>query len=57
MKVDCFKCAYLRITWEPAHPRACEAHGFKTKQIPSAVVKQTSGMECLYFTPKRGTAK
>lgn len=56
MKIDCFKCAHLKITWEQAHPRACTAHGFKTKQLPSVVVKKSSGMDCLYFTPKRGNA-
>ena len=54
MRINCFQCAYFKVTWEPAHPRACQAYGFKTKQIPSAVVKQSSGMDCLKFMPKRG---
>lgn len=54
MKVNCFQCAYFKVTWEPAAPRACTAYGFKGKAIPSAVVKQSSGMECLKFQPKRG---
>lgn len=53
MKVNCFQCAYFKVTWEPANPRACQAYGFKTKQMPSTVVKQSSGMDCLKFTPKR----
>lgn len=53
MKVNCFQCQYFRVTWEPANPRACRAYGFKTKQIPSTVVRQSSGMECLKFLPKQ----
>ncbi|OSM04954.1 hypothetical protein [Magnetofaba australis] len=49
---DCIKCRYFRITWEPDHPRACEAMGFKTKLMPSAEVKRASGQECLHFAPK-----
>lgn len=54
MQINCFKCVHMKITWEPAHPRACTAYGFKTAQIPSVVVKQSSGMDCMKFTPKRG---
>lgn len=53
MAVNCFKCRYFRVTWEPANPRACTAYGFKTKQIPSTVVRQSSGMECLKFAPRQ----
>lgn len=53
MKIDCFKCRYFKVTWDPQNPRACAAYGFKTRQVPSAVVKQSSGMECMHFTPKQ----
>ncbi|MDM5231649.1 MULTISPECIES: hypothetical protein [Lysinibacillus] len=52
MKVNCFKCQHFKVTWDPQTPRACAAYGFKTKQIPSVVVKQSSGMDCLKFVPK-----
>lgn len=52
MKVDCFKCHYFRVTWDQNNPRGCMAYGFKTKQLPSLVVKQSSGMDCLKFVPK-----
>lgn len=53
MKVDCFKCQYFRVTWDQNNPRGCSAYGFKTKQIPSMLVKQSSGMDCLKFVPKK----
>lgn len=52
MKIDCFKCQHFRVTWDQANPRGCSAYGFKTKQLPSLVVRQSSGMECLKFVPK-----
>ncbi|MER1998863.1 MAG: uracil-DNA glycosylase [Lysinibacillus sp.] len=57
MKVNCFQCAYFKVTWEPATPRACTAYGFKTRAIPSTIVKQSSGIECLQYKPKRGEQK
>lgn len=54
MKINCFKCAYFKVTWDPANPRGCQAYGFKTKQLPSIVVKQSSGMDCMKFVPKQG---
>lgn len=56
MTVDCFKCRYFKVTWDSQNPRACMAYGFKTRQVPSIVVKQSSGMECLKFVPKQGGA-
>ncbi|MER2108008.1 MAG: uracil-DNA glycosylase [Solibacillus sp.] len=53
MKIDCFKCQNFRVTWDQNNPRGCHAYGFKTRQIPSLVVKQSSGMDCLKFVPKQ----
>ncbi|MEK9197366.1 uracil-DNA glycosylase [Lysinibacillus halotolerans] len=52
MKVDCFKCRYFRVTWDQHNPRGCTAYQFKSKQLPSLVVKQSSGLDCMQFTPK-----
>ena len=57
MQINCFKCQYFKVTWDPAAPRACAAYGFKTKQVPSNVVKQSSGMDCLRFVPKQGASR
>ncbi|PIC64738.1 uracil-DNA glycosylase [Sporosarcina sp. P13] len=54
MAVNCFGCMYFFTTWEPQNPRGCKAYGFKTKMVPSVVVKQSSGMECMKFEPKKG---
>ena len=53
MNIDCFKCQYFRVTWDPHNPRGCSAYGFKTKQLPSVVVKRSSGMDCLKFVLKK----
>ncbi|MDI2587827.1 uracil-DNA glycosylase [Psychrobacillus lasiicapitis] len=53
MAVNCFKCRFFFTTWDARHPRGCKAYGFKTKELPSALVKRTSGMECLKFERKQ----
>ncbi|HWR39096.1 MAG TPA: uracil-DNA glycosylase [Patescibacteria group bacterium] len=51
-RVDCFKCRFLQVTWEPNFPYACQAFGFKTKNIPSVEVFRSSGQRCLNFADK-----
>lgn len=53
MKVNCFKCQYFRVTWDTRNPRSCTAYNFKTKQLPSVIVKQSSGLDCMQFIPKQ----
>lgn len=57
MQPNCFSCRYFKVTWEQAAPRACVAHGFKTRELPSAVVRKASGLPCQLFQKKEGTRK
>ncbi len=45
------------VTWDPASPRGCRAYGFKTRELPTAVVKKSSGMDCLKYEAKQRGAK
>ncbi|MDR2883787.1 MAG: uracil-DNA glycosylase [Deferribacteraceae bacterium] len=56
-KINCFKCKYLRITWQPKFPYACDALGFKSKMIPSLEVFKNSNMPCQMFAKKDGVDK
>ena len=53
MQINCFNCVHFRVTWDQMNPRGCAAYGMKSKQIPSIVVKQASGLDCMKFQPKR----
>lgn len=55
MAVNCFQCQNFYVTWEPRHPRGCKAYGFKTRELPSAVVLRSSGLECMKFERKKGS--
>ncbi len=57
LRVNCFQCQYFKVTWDQNNPRGCSAYQFKTKQLPSVVVKQSSGMECMHFVQKRQEVK
>ncbi|KUP04984.1 uracil-DNA glycosylase [Bacillus coahuilensis m2-6] len=50
--INCLQCQYFYVTWEQHHSRGCKAHGFKSKQLPSLVVKKASGQACHAFTKK-----
>ena len=51
-KPICQKCESYFVTWEKDRPHGCKAHNFKSKEIPSSVVVQSSGMNCLLFKEK-----
>ena len=42
----CLRCRHFQVTWEPDHPRACRAYGFKSRDYPSVVVERESGQPC-----------
>lgn len=51
-RINCRVCAYYFVTWEAGKPHGCKAYGFKSPQIPSLVVFQSSGTECALFKQK-----
>ena len=51
-KINCYKCKYFYITWDKNFPNGCKAMNFKTKKLPSAVVKETSDIICQSFIEK-----
>jgi hypothetical protein len=51
---NCLKCAYFKITWDPAFPRSCELFGFKGQTLPSAEVCGATGQPCPAFVLKEG---
>jgi hypothetical protein len=51
-KINCRKCEFYFVTWEAGKPHGCRAYGFKSAQIPSMVVKKSSGSECSFFKEK-----
>jgi len=54
-RINCRVCQYYFVTWQAGQPHGCKAYGFKSPQIPSMVVFQSSGSECSMFTPKTPT--
>ncbi|WP_432408138.1 uracil-DNA glycosylase [Wukongibacter sp. M2B1] len=51
-RVNCFKCKYFYITWDPNNPKGCKYFVFKTQLIPSIAVLKSSGKSCQAFVEK-----
>ncbi len=51
-RIDCFTCRHFYITWDRDFRKGCRAMGFKCNEMPSIVVYQNSGVECLRYEPK-----
>ncbi|MEZ4330604.1 MAG: uracil-DNA glycosylase [Myxococcota bacterium] len=49
---DCLHCVHYFVTWEPAKPRGCRAYAFKSEDLPSDVVFESSGEPCRLFERK-----
>lgn len=53
MVTDCHKCEHYYVTWEERTPHGCRAMGFKSRRLPSIVVrKSTPDMDCLSYKKK-----
>jgi len=51
-RINCRQCRHYFVTWENTKPHGCKAYGFKSAQIPSMVVFQSSGQACALFQQK-----
>ncbi|THB80167.1 MAG: uracil-DNA glycosylase [Desulfobacteraceae bacterium] len=56
-RINCHRCIYFYITWESHMPYGCRAMGFKSRQLPSIVVFNSSGEPCLRFSEKQNRSK
>ncbi|MDR2724632.1 MAG: uracil-DNA glycosylase [Candidatus Adiutrix sp.] len=54
--VNCRRCRYYYITWEASTPHGCRLMGFKSRNLPSTVVRRSSGQDCQAFRLKPGSA-
>lgn len=49
--IDCRKCKYYHVTWDRQRPHGCRGFGFKSRMLPSLVVRRaTPGKECVLFS-------
>jgi len=51
--IFCKNCKYFYITWDKRFPYGCKALGFKSRALPAAEVRASSGAPCLYFVKKK----
>jgi len=52
-RIICQRCKHYYVTWEKNKPHGCRAYGFKSQNLPSVVVKQSSGSDCNFYEDKR----
>jgi len=50
--IHCNRCQHYYVTWDKDFPHGCRAMKFKSHQLPSAVVYESSGKACLAFSEK-----
>jgi hypothetical protein len=46
---NCFKCAYFKVSWDPALPRSCAVFGIKCRNMPQAEIFRATGTRCPSF--------
>ena len=50
--INCHQCKYFYITWDKNFPKGCKFFGFKTDNLPSISVLESSGEPCHGFAQK-----
>lgn len=50
--INCFQCKHFFVTWDKKHAKGCKAMGFKSHEMPSLVVHESSGIQCLRYEEK-----
>lgn len=53
MQIACGKCRFYFTTHDPSRPWGCSKFNFKSKNLPNQEVRQSTGMDCAYFTLKQ----
>lgn len=53
----CHDCENFYVSWDNRAPLGCRTFGFKSKQLPSLVVLQSSGQACSYFRSNRSPSE
>lgn len=52
-RIYCKRCKYFYITWDTRFPNGCKLFNIKTKYMPSALVYQSTGQNCVQYEEKR----
>ena len=47
-KINCYGCYYFFVTYKQSKPYGCKVYGFISKNMPSNVVFNSSGIKCAY---------
>ncbi|MGM0444665.1 MAG: uracil-DNA glycosylase [Fibrobacterota bacterium] len=51
-RINCRRCVNYYVTWDRNAPHGCRAYGFKSRVIPSIVVRKSSGAPCRLYRKK-----
>ena len=54
MRIDCHRCIFYYVTWNPSFPHGCRGMGFKSRRYPIDEVRDIMmGKDCLLFIEKK----
>lgn len=45
----CMKCIHYFSTYDQTRPRGCRKFGFQSTKMPSMLVKEETGSECMVY--------
>lgn len=52
-RVNCFNCVHYYVTWDKNFPKGCRLFGFKSRRLPSEVVRESTGNSCENHAEKK----
>jgi hypothetical protein len=55
--INCLKCSYYKVSWDPQMPHSCDIFSIKSRLMPSLEVFRSAGSNCPSFRLKEGLRK
>lgn len=52
-KIQCLRCKYYQVTYNPQIPHGCRKYQFQSATIPNLVVKRETGTDCQAYVARQ----
>lgn len=52
-RVNCITCIHYYVTWDKNFPYGCRLFEFKSRKLPSLLVRESTGDKCKNYVEKK----
>jgi len=52
-RINCITCIHYYVTWDKNFPYGCRLFEFKSRKLPSLLVRESTGDKCKNYMEKK----